>query len=207
MLDDIVVDSNVLGHAQNPSEPRFASSVAFLQALLESSTDICLDGVFAFGGANRSLIGQEYIHNVGFGSVSYVALTRLLESGRIRTISVKVAQDVKRFIEAEIRNVRDRTFVRVTYNSEEQRLASHDRIDFPDDVRDRLKRRLGVLIQDAADFVPELRSGAVESDVAADPSMTDETDRVSDVVSSNDAPSGEPGLGNGGSGDTPRGPA
>ena len=157
MLVDIVIDTNVLGHAQNPSEPRFAASVAFLQALLESSTDICLDGIFAFGGANRSLMGQEYIDNIGFGSVSYVALTRLLESGRIRAISVKVKQDIKRYIETEIRNVRDRTFIRVTYNSEEMRLASHDRIDFPDDVRDRFRHRLGVLIRDASDFIPELQ--------------------------------------------------
>ena len=187
MLADIVVDTNVLGHAQNPNEPRFASSVAFLEALLESSTDICLDGIFAFGGANRSLIGQEYINVVGFGSVSYVALTRLLQSGRIRTISVKVSQDVKKFIEDEIRNVRDRTFVRVTYNSEERCLASHDRIDFPDDVRDRLKRRLDVMIQDAADLLPELRSESAEPGATADPSEIGEADRVSDAAGSMDA--------------------
>jgi hypothetical protein len=157
MLTDIVVDTNVFGHAQNPSEPRFASSVAFLQSLLESSTDMCIDAVFAFGGANRSLIGQEYIANIGFGSVSYVVLQRLLESGRIRIVSIKVTQDVKKFIEVEIRNVRDRTFLRVTYNSEERQMASHDRIDFTDHFRDLCRRRLGISIQDAEDLIPHLQ--------------------------------------------------
>src|SRR6266536_1545193 len=80
MLIDIVVDTNVLAHAQSPNETRFSDAVIFF----ESATKVCSGGRFAFGSGNSSLIGQEYISTVGFGGVAYAVLQSLLQANRIK---------------------------------------------------------------------------------------------------------------------------
>ncbi len=157
MLIDIVVDTNVLAHAQSPNETRFSDAVIFFRKLVESATKLCIDGQFAFGSGNSSLIGQEYISTVGFGGVAYAVLQSLLQANRIKTVSVKVPQIEKKIIESAIpRNKRDRTFVRVAYNSQERRLVSHDWQDFTLNVRQILKKKIDVLIQEAGDAHPDI---------------------------------------------------
>src|SRR2546429_630081 len=61
MLPDIVIDTNVLGHPDTPTEPRYAASRALVLRLLEISTHLCVDEGFALDEArNRSFICAEY---------------------------------------------------------------------------------------------------------------------------------------------------
>ena len=46
MLNDVVVDTNVLVHAQNPNEQRFEDSTNLVDTILNSNTDLCVDEGF-----------------------------------------------------------------------------------------------------------------------------------------------------------------
>lgn len=141
-----------MSHAQNPANSHFEDSKELLEKLADSTTLLCMDGRFTTGAGNSSLIGQEYLQNVGFGGIAFAVLQLLMQSGRIKVVPLKISLNDKKTIDALVpHNRRDRTFVKVAYNSSERRLASHDYIDFSVAVRNLAKTRLGVRIEDAAD--------------------------------------------------------
>jgi hypothetical protein len=157
MLVDLVVDSNVLSHAQNPGDPNFEDAGILLEKLANSSTLLCMDGRFTIGAGNSSLIGQEYLENVGFGGVAFSTLQLLMQTDRIKVVSIKVPLGEKKVIDSLVpNNKRDRTFVRVAFNSLERRLVSHDFEDFTHSVRKKVSARLGVVIQEAFDVHPDI---------------------------------------------------
>src|SRR6266849_4956196 len=87
MLPDIVIDTNVLCHADNPVEPRCAASRSLMSRLLDVPTQLCVDKGFALDRArNRSHICAEYLDMVVPGSVPYAVLTHLFASGRVREV-------------------------------------------------------------------------------------------------------------------------
>lgn len=165
MLSDLVVDSNVLSHAQNPGNANFEDAGILLEKLAASSTMLCMDGRFTIGVGNSSLIGQEYLDNVGFGGVAFATLQFLMQTDRIKVVSVKVPLGEKKIVDSLVpNNKRDRTFVKVAFNSDEQRLVSHDFEDFTESVRTKIRARLGVLIQEALDVHPDLLPEGYKSD-------------------------------------------
>ena len=46
MIDDIVIDTNVLVHAQNPNEKRFVDTTNLIKIILDSNTSLCVDEGF-----------------------------------------------------------------------------------------------------------------------------------------------------------------
>jgi predicted nucleic acid-binding protein len=150
MLDDVVVDTNIWVHAQNPGEQRFKASVDFLNILRQCTTTLCIDRVFDITGAqNTSLIGHEYMENLSPG-FAYSVLQHLLASARVKSISDRIPNNDKRKLEDLVRNnTKDRRFVRVAYNSVEHYLVSHDLTDFSVRVRSEIQRHLGVEIVEA----------------------------------------------------------
>jgi len=152
MLSDVVIDANILGHSLNPGSGYFDDSVEFLKVLLAASTLICVDRDFAIGAGNTSLIGQEYLNNVGFGSTATTTLQQLMSSGRVKSVPVNVPSSVRSRIRSLIpRNAHDRRYAQIAYNSDERYLVSHDFDDFPAAVRTDLDRYLGITVAIAAE--------------------------------------------------------
>jgi hypothetical protein len=149
VLGDITVDTNVLVHAQNPSEIRFEDAVAFLNELRGCETKLCVDRLFAFDHQNTSLIGHEYVRNLNAGGFAFEFLRLLLNTERVKSVATGAPANVRKIVLA-IANKRDRTFVLVAYNSADRLFTSHDWEDFPTKVRENLKAKLDVTVEDAA---------------------------------------------------------
>jgi len=155
VLSDLVVDTNVWVHAQNPQEARFQDSLNFLSALQSSEVLICLDRNFdPTGASNTSLIGTEYLQSIPPTGFSYSVLAYLLASSRVKSIDDAVGQAERKAIERIVpRNKKDRRFLRVAYNSDERHLVSHDFQDFDSKARSMAQRDLNVTIVEAFEVI------------------------------------------------------
>ena len=136
MIPDIVLDTNVLVHAGNPSVAHFTQSVNFLNKYLNTKTLLCVDEGFDFDQSkNRSLIGHEYIKYLRAGSFGYNVIVTVATSLRIKPCSRNTTTKNRKKINQLVRNKRDRTFLRVTCNSDSKIFTSHDYTDFPNNKR------------------------------------------------------------------------
>jgi len=152
MLPDIVIDTNVLCHAGNPTEPRHAAALALVVRLLDISTRLCVDEGFSLDEAiNQSHICAEYLAMLVPGSVAFVVLVRLATSGRVREVNRRPDTATARRIMQVVRKPRDRIFVGVAHNSVGKTLVSHDYVDFAAAKRRMIKRDIGVSILECGD--------------------------------------------------------
>jgi hypothetical protein len=152
VLEDIVVDTNVLMHADNPNEVRQADATDFLTRLLDAETRLSVDKGFELDESrNRSLIGSEYLTHLTPLSLGYRVLVQLAGTGRIRFVDRSLDQRTRSRINQLVPNKRDRTFVAVAYESDDQTLCSHDYQDFSTRVRRELATRLDVTVCNAGD--------------------------------------------------------
>jgi predicted nucleic acid-binding protein len=152
MLGDLVLDTNVLLHAGDPRQGRQASAQKLFAKLKTTTTKACVDeGYDQDPARNRSLIGAEYMQHLRQGSVGYALIQFLAVNGRIAVLSRHAPAQIKKQISQMIRNVRDRTFLGVAYNSQSRLLVSHDFQDFDIGKRARLRRDMGVQVVEAQD--------------------------------------------------------
>ena len=150
MLDDIVLDTNVLAHSQNPNEQRYDHCCALLDRILNCSTKIAVDEGFSLDHAhNRSYIGSEYLDNLRFGSLPFSVISQLAASKRVSFLAKRAPEREQRIINQSVRNVIDRAFLGVACNSQEKILVSHDFVDFQAQKRLFLRREIGVDIIEA----------------------------------------------------------
>jgi hypothetical protein len=151
VLDDLVIDTNVLVHAQNPGERRFKDSVQFVESLLGCKAQLCVDpGFSAVESANRSLIGGEYLDKLRVGSIGYSALVMLIGAGRVREVPRAADRAANKKILQLVRKKRDRTFLSVAWGTSEKLLVSHDYEDFQEKKRAEIRKSIGVRMADAA---------------------------------------------------------
>ncbi len=131
MLSDIVIDTNVLLHAQNPNETRFENSSNLINKILEENTSLCIDEGFSEDESkNKSIIGCEYLSNLQPGSIGQNLIVQLALQQRIKQLTKRAPERIVRKINQIIRNKIDRVFLNVAYNSDEKTLVSHDYTDF-----------------------------------------------------------------------------
>ncbi len=157
MLSDIVVDTNILMHADNFHEPRQNDARAFLLSLQKSETQLCVDEGFHIDEAkNRSIIGSEYLEHLDFGMLGFAVVAYLASSFRIRVVSRKVPSSISKKIRMRVGNTQDRVYVRVAFNSEDKTLASHDFKDLPQKTRNELSIKINVTILSAGEALPML---------------------------------------------------
>ena len=127
MLDDVVIDTCVLMHADNDEDSKRDASRNLIRVLRASATSLCVDeGYDPDEGQNRSAIASEYLEHLIFGSLGFELLTYCAQSGRLRTIPTRVSTVVNRTISQLVPDKTDRKFVKVAVNSHEQVLATHD---------------------------------------------------------------------------------
>jgi hypothetical protein len=158
MLDDLVVDTNVLMHADNPNEDRQADAAEMLEVLLASDTALVVDEGFHLDeGKNKSLIGAEYLRLLQPLSTGYRVLAALASNGRVTFTDLSLDAAVRKRINQLVRNKRDRTFLRGACKSAEHVLCSHDYQDLAQSKRRSIKKELDIQVDDAEAVTRALR--------------------------------------------------
>lgn len=162
-MRDIVIDTNVLMHADNVSSRRDAESLRLLCSVLASTTQLCVDARHSGTGfdADASLIMQEYIDRLNGAGTGVHFIAQMASEGRISYLSREVEQRVTRWINQRIGNTRDRTFLRVAKNSEEKVLVSHDFKDFGRAMRRAISNELDLAVVDASEAEAMVDGGTV----------------------------------------------
>lgn len=154
---DIVLDTCTLVHANNSESAYQADSIELITKILNNTTLIIVDEGFNLDESlNNSYIGLEYIKHLSPGMLGYSLILHIAQNSRFKFVSNKVPPASKNQIEQMIRNKKDRMFLRVTINSAEKVLVSHDYTDYQKGKRKELKKKLSVNIVDAADIHTEL---------------------------------------------------
>ena len=143
MLADIVIDTNVLVDAGNPGVERQGASVLFSSCLLALTTKLKIDP--------DDLIVTEYLAYLHAGSVGLAILQKLAASDRLVSIDRILAYRIKRKITQLIANTRDRTFLCVAIESDDNLLVSHDFQDFQTPRRIHISREFGVDVVEAGE--------------------------------------------------------
>jgi predicted nucleic acid-binding protein len=153
MPTDIVIDTNVLLHADNPQEKRQHDCIKLIHLLLESSEVLCFDeGLDFVESKNRSRIWREYSLNIRNTMLGYKMIETLLRNKRFKLVPTAVTRSAGKEIK-RISDKEDRVFVKVAINSDDQILLSHDYSAFPVKKRSQLKGKLGITIVAACDYL------------------------------------------------------
>lgn len=153
---DLVVDTCTLVHANSKTQYQ-ESSIALIDKLLSNNTFLIVDDGFDLNEAdNRSFIGLEYIKHLTPGMLGYSLLQYIALTNRFKFVSNTVPKATKNRIEQLIRNKKDRIFLRVSFNSEEKKLVSHDYTDYQKRKRKTIMQEMNVDILDASDIVKDL---------------------------------------------------
>ena len=153
MIADIVVDTNIMLHANNPIEIRHDHARRFVHALMESTVCLCVDEGFNSDPIiNRSLIGAEYIDKLRFGSLGLALIIHCAKYRRILELSRTTHVSLAKIVRQLIRKPRDRTFLIITINSRNKLFVSHDYEDFNINKRKAIRRLLRVDIVDAEEI-------------------------------------------------------
>lgn len=157
-MKDIVLDTNVLMHCDNPTEIRCENARALVKALVESKTSLCVDEGFSrLEADNRSRIGSEYLEKLKSGSLGNALVARLAQTGRIAFVSTTVTNRIRRIVTRYVTDKSDRVFAKVAANSVERVLVSHDFAAFSNNVRSTLKRDAQITVEAAAESVSRLK--------------------------------------------------
>src|SRR5579863_3787766 len=126
MLEDVVVDSNIFGHAQNPElNALFREATDFLEQLVVTPTEICFD---LPGSGAESRILKEYRTVVAPSGLAAPVLIKLLTERRFREVESKVPRPIRRIVNNLIvkEKATDKVFLCTAFNSVDSVLVSHD---------------------------------------------------------------------------------
>lgn len=154
MHTDFVVDTNVLMHADNDQEPSQQYCIKLINRLINSTDKLCMDqGFNLVEASNKSLIGYEYIKHLRIGMLGYTLILKLLSDNRIDFLSIKIPPSVSKKINQCISNKkpRDKTFLKVTFNSISKIFVTHDQEDFNYSKRGHIRNTFGIKVIDACD--------------------------------------------------------
>jgi hypothetical protein len=118
MLSDVVIDTNVWAHADNPNEGRQADALDFVTALLNATTSLCVDEGFSLiESDNRSKVGNEYLTHLVALPIASAALATLAGSGRLAFLDVRVPDAVHQMINRLVHDPTDRIFVKLAFRT------------------------------------------------------------------------------------------
>lgn len=147
MPNDVVVDTNVLVHADNKKIERHHECIDFINYLLDSTELLCFDEGFVWHEThNKSHIAQEYWKHLRYGMLGFMLVSKLASSKRVVEKPLAVDQTARNLITQKVTNKRDRIFLKVAYNSDNKILISNDFADFDKRKRKLFKGKLGLQI-------------------------------------------------------------
>jgi hypothetical protein len=155
---DLVVDTNVLVHAENVESGYHEPSLALLEALEGGTiTAICVDAGFDPEEAkNKSAIYSEYLRFLGPQTYPMVLIARLAAWGRLDLLDrppVSTKNVVRRLVPGDMI---DRRFLEIASVATAKTLVSHDYEDFHVECRERAANVLGVAIVEAVDVITQV---------------------------------------------------
>ena len=154
---DIVLDTCTLVHADNPKSNYQASSIELIDKMFANEVLVTVDEGFTFDeSTNQSYVGLEFIKHLKPGSLGYNLIVYLALSQRINFVSNVVPNSDKNYIEQIIRNKKDRMFLRITFNSNEKILISHDYTDYQVKKRGVIKKNLKINVLVASEIIDDL---------------------------------------------------
>ncbi|MBS1528879.1 MAG: hypothetical protein JSU01_01120 [Bacteroidetes bacterium] len=154
---DIVIDTCTLVHANNPESGYQVHSMNLIQKMMENDTLLVVDEGFELDETtNKSYLALEYLKHLSLGMLGYNFIQFMALQQRIKFVSRKIPEASKHFIEQLISNKKDRMFLRVTYNSEEKIIVSHDYEDYKKGKRKKIRKEIGINIVDAEDVIESL---------------------------------------------------
>lgn len=142
---DIVVDTNVLMHAENPASEQQHHAVLLLRHIDQSNTLLCLD-------ESQRILG-EYFEQLSNKSVAKGFLKKWLSSNQYVAVKLDLNPADRRWIGNNIGDALDRIFLKATCVSSNRDLVSHDFEDFSLRMRARIQKRLRVSIQTAQQYM------------------------------------------------------
>jgi hypothetical protein len=144
---DVVLDTNVLSHAENSGAPQQQSAVAVLDWLRESSVRWVLDDQGkAAPDPKTSLLFQEYRATLSPQSPSLRLLIEFLSFQRV-SFAPRPGQTVRDSIRRLVPgNVNDRAVLGAAHGTTDRVLVSNDTSDFSESVRDAVWEQLEVNI-------------------------------------------------------------
>lgn len=144
---DVIIDTNVLSHAENSGASQQVSALEVLTSMRASTVLWVLDdqGKAAPDPAT-SLLFQEYRATLNPQGIAMTLLVECLSYGRI-AFAPRPDQATRNFIRKLIpRNNNDRVVLGAAHGSSDRVLVSNDLSDFSLDVRDEARDSLKVTI-------------------------------------------------------------
>ena len=156
-MKDIVLDTCTLVHANNSKSGYQQDSIELINLLLNNKTLVTVDEGFELDETtNQSYIALEYMKHLTPGMLGYSLITTLALTQRFNFVENNIPQATKNYIEQLIRNKKDRMFLRVTFNSSEKVLVSHDYTDYQIKKRKKILKDIEIDIVEAEDVNPIL---------------------------------------------------
>jgi len=152
-MTDILIDTNILMHANNNHENTQGDCIALLEYLLSSSEMICVDNEIDL---DKSMILHEYYDNLKtHGTAGRNFIERMLRLKRFKPVTRQTEHRVTKIINQHINRDKhvDKIFIKTTYNSADKTFVSHDYEDFQDHKRVFFKRTLNINIIQARDLL------------------------------------------------------
>ncbi len=131
MAQDVVIDTNILVHAENKKIKVHQECVDFIGYLSDSSELLCFDEGFVWHETyNKSHIAHEYMTHLRHGSMGYILVAKLAQSKRISVVPRLAPIKERKLITQTVTKQRDRIFLNVAFNSDNKILISNDYEDF-----------------------------------------------------------------------------
>lgn len=143
---DIVVDTNVLAHADNPSSGRQDESKQLLDLIDAESIPICIDV--------KQQIVNEYLEKLAHSSLGMNMLKKWILNKNYVALESSVNPSDSGWIGRNIEDSLDRVFLKVTLNSTEKDFVTHDFEDFHVRQRKKIMKRLPVTLETAEEYLP-----------------------------------------------------
>jgi hypothetical protein len=145
---DVVVDTNVLAHSENPNNPFHADSLDFLAWLGEQRDRYWAmdDNGKAAPVLDTSLLWCEYRTTLAPTATALLLFAQLLQAGRVCFADRPNQQQRQRINKLVPHNRKDRVVLGTAVNSGSRWLVTSDENDFSADVRTACARDLGVLV-------------------------------------------------------------
>lgn len=151
--EGVVIDTNVMAHADNAGDARHPSSFAVAAWLRDHPTVLLVldDQGKKKPDPATSVLFSEYRETLSPQGFALTLIMTLLASGRV-AFAERPDRETRESIAALVpRNKPDRAVLGAACGCADHTLVSNDYDDFPDAVRDRCAEELGVEILDSAE--------------------------------------------------------
>jgi hypothetical protein len=152
-MTDLLIDTNILMHANNDHERSQRMCIDLINYLLSSTENLCVDEDLDI---NKSLILHEYFDKLRTPDTTGRSfIIRLLQQKRVTPIPRKCEQRVTKIINQHINRDKhvDKVFVKITHKSNDKIFVSHDFEDFQIPKREYFKTTLDISIVSAEEIL------------------------------------------------------